>query len=151
MVDVVIRPPTLGDAMALLANMRPSDRAECRASHGNVFDCVSASICQSTKCWSGFVNGELAAIFGVTPFEESDAGAPWMLGTPVLDQHWRVLVRKAPGYIAEMRDAFPHLMNFVHAENSTSVGWLRRIGFTIHPAVPYGVNGELFHPFEMLP
>jgi hypothetical protein len=29
------------------------------------------------------------------------------------------------------------------------VRWLRRLGFTLHEAVPYGALGEPFHPFEM--
>jgi hypothetical protein len=48
-----------------------------------------------------------------------------------------------------MLKAFPHLVNFVHAKNTTSVRWLRRLGFTLHEAVPYGALGEPFHPFEL--
>jgi hypothetical protein len=48
-----------------------------------------------------------------------------------------------------MLQVFPHLINFVHAENRTSVRWLRRLGFTVHPVMPYGRLGEPFHPFEM--
>jgi hypothetical protein len=41
------------------------------------------------------------------------------------------------------------LVNFVHAENTTSVRWLRRLGFTVHEAQAFGALGEPFHPFEM--
>jgi len=76
-------------------------------------------------------------------------GSPWMLGTPELDRHSRVLVRRTPEYIGRMLNAFPHLVNFVHAKNTTSVRWLRRLGFTLHDARPYGALGEPFHFFEM--
>jgi hypothetical protein len=72
-----------------------------------------------------------------------------MLGTPVLNASSRILVRKTPEYIAQMLKAFPHLVNFVHAENTTSVRWLRRLGFTVHEAQAFGALGEPFHPFEM--
>ena len=72
-----------------------------------------------------------------------------MLGTPLLDQHARVLVRLTPVYIGRMLGAFPHLLNYVHAGNTTSVRWLRRLGFTLAEPQPYGARGELFHQFEM--
>lgn len=72
-----------------------------------------------------------------------------MLGTPALDRHSRVLVKATPYYINRMLDAFPHLINCVHTKNHTSVRWLRRLGFTLHEAIPYGAPGEMFYPFEM--
>jgi hypothetical protein len=101
-------------------------------------------------CWSGFVDGELAAILGVAPINMlTGIGSPWMLGTPVLDRHQRVLVRSTPEYIGRMLKAFPHLVNFVHAQNTTSVRWLRRLGFSLDEAAPFGALGEPFHRFEM--
>jgi len=101
-------------------------------------------------CWSAFIDGQLAAILGAAPLSVvSGLGSPWMLGTPVLDANSRILVRSTPGYIAQMLQAFPHLVNFVHAKNTTSVRWLRRLGFTVHEARPFGALGEPFHPFEM--
>lgn len=151
MVDVVIRLTQPGDAAELAANLRPSDLAECRAyGRGDIAAGVISSANRSMLCWTGLVDGELAAIIGVAPISVmSGIGSPWMLGTPVLDQHSRVLVRRTPEYIAKMLNAFPHLVNFVHAKNTTSVRWLRRLGFTLHAAQPYGALGEPFHPFEM--
>ena len=96
------------------------------------------------------MDGELAAIFGVAPVDLlAGIGSPWMLGTPVLDRHSRVLVKATPDYISRMLDAFPHLINCVHTKNHTGVRWLRRLGFTLHEAIPYGASGEMFYPFEM--
>lgn len=151
MVDVVIRLTQPGDAAELAANLRPADLAECRAyGRGDIAAGIISSANRSMLCWTGLVDGELAAIIGVAPISVmSGIGSPWMLGTPVLDQHSRVLVRRTPEYIAKMLNAFPHLVNFVHAKNTTSVRWLRRLGFTLHAAQPYGALGEPFHPFEM--
>lgn len=151
MVDVVIRPTQPGDADILYDNLRPADRAECEAyGRDDIRASIIASVARSLLCWTGFIDGELAAILGCSPVSVmGGVGSPWMLGTPALDQHSRILVRATPRYIARMSGAFPHLINFVHAENTTSVRWLRRLGFTIHPAVPFGARGEPFHPFEM--
>lgn len=151
MADVLIRPTQPGDAETLAANLRPADLAECMAyGRPDIAAGIASSVNRSVLCWTGLIDGELAAILGCAPINMlGGIGSPWMLGTPVLDAHQRVLVRKTPEYIARMLTAFPHLVNFVHAENTTSVRWLRRLGFTLHEAVPYGAPGEMFHPFEM--
>lgn len=151
MAEVVIRPTEPSDAWPLYANLRAADRAECLAlGDRDLRVVIEESVRRSTLSWTGIIDGELAAIMGVGPVNLlGGIGSPWMLGTPVLDKHARVLVRETPRYIAEMLSAFPHLVNFVHAHNTTSVRWLRRLGFTLYPALPHGPLGEPFHYFEM--
>lgn len=151
MAEVLIRLTEPGDAEHLGAHLRPADAREVRAyGHADPVRACQRSVACSVLCWSAFINGELAAILGCAPLSlVSGIGSPWMLGTPVLDAHARVLVRTTPGYIAKMLQAFPHLVNHVHTENVTSVRWLRRLGFTVHAAQPFGALGEPFHPFEM--
>jgi hypothetical protein len=76
-------------------------------------------------------------------------GAPWMLGTNSLDASQRALVSITRPCLARMLNVFPELRNWVHAANTTSVRWLTRIGFRVEPARPYGLAGEMFHPFGM--
>jgi hypothetical protein len=149
--EVLIRPTEPSDVEMLIAHLRASDLAECQAyGRSDIGEGIRASVRRSLLCWSGFIDGELAAILGVAPIDMLNGlGSPWMLGTPVLDRHQRVLVRATPEYISRMLKAFPHLVNFVHAKNTTSVRWLRRLGFTLQEAVPFGPLGEPFHPFEM--
>ena len=147
----LIRPTEPGDAARLFADLRPSDLAECQAyGQADIGAGIEASVRRSVLCWTALVDGEVAAILGVAPLNIlTGMGSPWMLGTPLVDRYQRVLVRKTPEYIARMLKAFPHLVNFVHARNTTSVRWLRRLGFTLHEAVPYGPLAEPFHPFEL--
>lgn len=149
MAEIVIRPTLPGDARVLAANLRASDRAELRAlDYDQLLPPIAGSVAVSRLCWSAFADGELGCIIGVS-HSGKGVGAPWMLGTPVLDQHSRVLVRQTPRYIAAMLREFPTLVNFVHAENHTSVRWLRRLGFALSAPAPYGPLGALFHKFEM--
>lgn len=151
MAEILIRPTQPGDVEELIANLRESDRAECEAyGRPSIAPGIEASVRRSLLCWTGTADGRVGAIMGVSPVDVlAGVGSPWMLGTPLLNRHSRVLVRMTPEYIARMLKAFPHLVNFVHAKNTTSVRWLRRLGFTLHNPVPYGALGELFHPFEM--
>ena len=151
MADVLIRPTQAGDVEILAANLREQDLAETGAyGHADPLPGLRRSVAHSMLCWSAFADGELACIIGVAPLSVlGGIGSPWMMGTPVLDAHSRVLVRRTPEYIAKMLKAFPHLVNHVHAENTTSVRWLKRLGFTLHKAEPFGALGAPFHKFEM--
>lgn len=152
MARVTLRPAELGDAVALAEQLRPADRAEVAAALGGDHDLLAgirACILASSLCWSAVSSGDhLIAVFGVAPLGDL-AGSPWLLGTERLDHHAKSLMRLSPPCIVQMLQAFPHLVNFVHAENRKSIRWLSRLGFTLSPPQPYGVRGELFHPFEM--
>lgn len=149
-IKVEIRDATLHDVLALSRNLRDADRREMDA-YGEGHKphiALADSAARSTHCWAGFIDNRLACVFGVTELEPR-VGSPWMMGTPVLDDHARVLAKATPLYIARMLASFPHLVNYVHTENDVSIRWLKRIGFTVHDPVPYGAPGEMFHPFEM--
>ncbi len=152
MADVRLRPVTASDIEHLAANMRPADLAEALAYGPGIgpLNGLQMSVQASLVSRAVDIDGALAAVFGLVPRSlVGGTGAPWLMGTPVLDRHSRVLVRATAGYIRSMLALTPHLSNYVHARNARSVRWLKRVGFTVHPAVPYGGYGELFHPFEL--
>lgn len=128
--------------------MRPQDVAEMQAlGHTDMAYVVRASIDASAWCLAALVAGELVCIFGVGPHE--GAGGPWMLGTPLVKRHRRNLARLAPHYIRLMLRDYVRLVNWVHADNTVAIAWLRRMGFTLHDPVQVPHTGALFHPFEM--
>lgn len=151
MAKIEVRETALQDVVSLALNLRASDADEIRAyGQTDPLKSLTSSAARSMLCWSAFADGELACVLGVAPLSVvSGIGSPWMIGTPVLDRHQRVLIRRTPEYISKMLKAFPHLVNYVYAQNTTSVRWLRRLGFTLHDAEPYGALGEPFHKFEM--
>jgi hypothetical protein len=147
-VAVDVRPVRPQDVAQLATELRPSDAAEILATgYQDIHAALMGAVTASVMCWSWFVDDELACIMGVGPF--GDSGAPWMIGTSVCEKHARILITRPPEYIAKMLKAFPHLVNYVHAKNTTSVRWLKCLGFTIHEAAPYGPTGEAFHKFEL--
>lgn len=141
-----------GDVEELAAGIRDQDRAECEAvGHTDMQHVIQNSVDVSSQAWTVRVDGGLAAIFGVAPIGTMLApmGAPWLLGTELVPKHARILSRRVPEYISKMLEAYPHLMNQVHAKNTVSIRWLRRLGFVLRPPHQVPPHGELFHLFEM--
>lgn len=149
--EVEFRYVTAIDVAQLIANMRQADRDEVQASAGNVAEAVVDSVLHSAWSLAVIINGELACIFGLAPIDGllGSRAAPWMLGTPVIDRHPRVLMGHCRPYVAHMAACYPHLLNFVDERNTRSKRWLKAMGFTLHPAQPYGVEQRPFHYFEM--
>lgn len=150
MVDV--REVQEGDIEALVADLRPADAAEIEAVCGtcDMAAAVRKSLDASLLAWAAVADGRLMCLFGVVPLTmTSDVGVPWCLGTTVVDRQGRALTRLAPTYIARMLAAFPVLANGVDARNVKAVRWIRRMGFTVRPAVVMKPGGVPLHPFGM--
>lgn len=141
------------DIVELAANMRALDIEELAAcNHFDRLKAVEDSVRSSAFCRAVLLDGQVLCIFGVAPLRSylllEDTGVPWLLGTTALFDQRRPLIDLPPSYIAKMLEAYPRLVNFVHAANHRSIRWLRRLGFTLAPAAPHGPNGALFHRFE---
>lgn len=150
--QVLFTAPTEADIQHVARHMRAADRAECEAAgFTDMLAVLREEVKISAFCWAVRIDGEPAALFGVAPLNGllGDTGVPWLLGTPLVVQHRRAFIRTSAAYIDRMHAAFSHLLNFVHAENTQAVRWLRHAGFTVHePPVPFGPKGALFHRFE---
>lgn len=149
---VEFRAPGAADIDELAGNMRPADVIECHAAGvQDLRECVADGVQHSDPCWVALIDGHVAAIFGARPLGSllNPMAAVWLLGTPVLTANRRAFARHAARYIGQMLQAYPHLVNCVHAENEPAVRFLRHHGFTLGEAVPYGPHGALFHPFEI--
>ena len=121
------------------------------AAAGSVEWALVESVKASVVLYAVDINGELACLFGCAPINGMLGlrAAPWLLGTDVLDRHPSALMRHTAPYLAQMQRRYPHLLNYVDARNTRSIRWLKRLGFVIHPARPFGVAQLPFHYFEM--
>lgn len=149
---IEIRDVRPGDAEDLLAHIRPWDLVEIEAlvGPGQAANALAESIGRSVQVWTAESDGRVAWIFGVAPLNlMGDEGLPWMVGTDLVKRERRALTRVTPTYIARMLAVFPRLMNIVDVRNVTSIAWLRRAGFKVHPPVPVGPAAAPFHPFTM--
>jgi len=106
-------------------------------------------------CWAAEEeDGEVIALFGVAGAsllgEHGPVGSPWLLGSDKLDRHAKTLVRAGKKYVGLIHEKYPYLANYVDKRNTISKRWLRRLGFTIHPPIPRGPMGMMFHRFDKL-
>ena len=151
--QVTDRNPTVDDILHVATHMRAADVAECMAlGERDLVDVLTDGVRRSVWSRTVLIDGIPACILGVAPHGAlltATTGVPWMLGTDLVPRNRRALIRTAPLYIDDMLRTFSHLLNYVHADNTLAVRWLRRVGFTLHDAQPVGVNGAMFHRFEM--
>lgn len=151
---VEIRPVEPGDIEWFAVNLRPQDVAEGHASgYSDLAQGLRMSIERAVFARVALIDGERVAIGGCGEWSQSTLvvnGVPWLVGTPGLTRHGRVLQREARRYIAAMLEHYPRLINLVHADNRVAIRWLQRMGFVVHAqTVPYGPHDAPFHFFEM--
>lgn len=140
----------LADAWHIAMNLRDEDLEEIKATSADTaLRAITRSYFVSTHCWSVYVDGVPCAIFGVAPISIlGGVGSPWMMATADILKVRRQFVRECRTHVKEMQKLYPRLVNFVDTRNNVSIRWLRWLGFDINDPVPYGVNGEMFHPFR---
>lgn len=149
--QVLFLPPTEADIQHVAAHMRVADVAECNAcGYTDMVAVLREEVAISALCWAVRIDGEPAALLGVAPLRGllSETGVPWLLGTDLVTRNRWAFIRTSRAYIDRMHTAFSHLLNFVHAENTQAVRWLKHAGFTVHAPEPFGPQGALFHRFE---
>jgi hypothetical protein len=144
--------PDARDLAHIAANLRISDADELLAVHGPRLDierCLNHAFDVSDEAHVALTGyGEPMAVFGVAPVSLlGGQGCPWMLGTDTLDLYGRAIVTLSRQHVARWSLRYSELFNYVDARNLRSIAWLRRTGFTIGPAAPWGVQGLPFHRF----
>ncbi|OZI23751.1 hypothetical protein CAL26_09990 [Bordetella genomosp. 9] len=150
--NVEVRDIQEGDAEALLADIRPADLIELQAScRGDLLEAIKESIASAPHRWCVTVDGDLAALIGVTRApRDPEVGIPWMSGTSAFYRAPRALTRLGRHYSAFGLSIYHTLVNYVDVRNTVSIRWLKAMGYTVaDEPLPVGVNGELFYRFSM--
>ena len=144
--------PTQQHVDYIAKNMRAADVAEVWASDRHTPDtAMVTSFDQSEYSATATVDGVPCLMLGVgSRGPLTQIGIPWMLGTDGVVKHRHSLTKLVGPVMDEMSRMYPILLNYVHTKNTVSVKWLARIGFTVEPAQPHGLTGELFHRFERM-
>jgi hypothetical protein len=148
MMKLLLVPPTLTHIVHVATHMREADKKEVMASHClDPLQACSHSLEFSREKYAAVVNGETVALFGLAPCPIWWTSSPWLLATDDITRCIRPLTSGAKSIVQGWRQRYGFLENHVHADNETNIRWLRWLGFTIHPAAPYGVARQLFHRF----
>ena len=148
MIQVV--PTTKVHTVRLGCWMRPADVAECRALGLGAIEAAYESWKASDYCSTLLVGGEVAAVGGLVLDEgETALGArraqAWLLTSKLVDAYPMALHRTAKAWLAQAEQKAGVLWNHVDARYESSLRWLARLGFVVHPARPHGPLELPFH------
>lgn len=148
---VEFRPAESGHAPLLARSLRPADAAEVWASDGLAPEpALKRCLALSHEAYAGFVEGELAALFGLRRLSlTSRRACPWLMTGSAVTRRPRAFLEASQGVVATWRQDYAWLGNWVDARHGQAQRWLAWLGFTLYPAEPYGVRRLPFHPFEM--
>ena len=115
----------------LADNMRPADLKEIWClSKRKTRDTLQMSVDISARVDTCLIDGSVAAVWGIAPF--ASFGIPWMLGTPLINAHPKVLIAESKRQLRLMLNDYDHLQQWVDIRNKASVRWLKKLGFTFH-------------------
>ncbi len=144
-------PAEQAHAEALAPHLREADAAEVMASDGlDPLSALTRSLSLSSERYAGLIDGEVVALFGVRRASlVSRQGIPWLLTGEAVERHPLAFLKASRGVLSCWRRDYRIMNNWVDARHVKALRWLAWLGFTIHPARPYGVSGLPFHPFEM--
>jgi len=135
---VEIAKATAADAEALSSTLNPFQMKVILAmGDKTVKECLARSFGGSTASWSGRVDGELVAMWGVYPLQ-GGCGFPWLYSSPRLAAYPRAALVIGHHAIREMLAIHPRLYGTVNSRFGESVRFARHLGFTIggYPADP---------------
>lgn len=144
MATVEVRVATLRDVELIEA--RPQDVDELWSSTRQTPEEAIAFGINYGEAWIGFIDGEPAGIFGIV--RRGEIGCPWAVLTSTIERNPIAFLRACRKPIEHMKASCGTLMNYVDVRNTKVIAWLSWLGFTIHPAEPFGLDGGLFHRFD---
>lgn len=151
MIDVQLIPAQEEHIQLILPNVRQADIDELYAvSRLTTEEAIHLGLRISTMAWSGFANGELVTMFGVSPASMiGGAGTPWLVSTHLVEKYQKTFLRGSRHALQAMLSVYPHLENYVDVRNNAAKAWLHWLGFTLEEPAPYGALGLNFHRFHM--
>jgi len=133
----------------LAATMRDEDAAEVMASHGFMPEAaVRDSVARSVQSVAVVADGELLCLMGLAHAERpgGSIAIPWCLSTKTVDRKRRAFLVGTHVVVEAMAKQNRVLFQMVDARYEKALRWVKLLGFTVHPAIPFGVAGLPFHP-----
>lgn len=141
------------DIEILAPILREQDKMEVFCSHGvSPEEALSISKKNSKECFTviGDDEEDVILMFGVVEDDNGEA-LPWLLGSDKTAEIPKFVLENSSAKIAEWKEKYSRLYNFVHADNEVSLRFLTWLGFSLdkkHEA--WGYNPSRFIEFEWL-
>lgn len=129
--------------------MRLDDQREVWAmAHMTPEEALRASIKSKGEKHTVLADGEPIAMFGVgLPSMMSGRGVPWLLAREGFEKYFKSIGRYSRRYIDYALDVYDSLENYIDIRNTTSIRWLRWLGFNFDQPEVFGPDKRLFMRF----
>jgi hypothetical protein len=135
--------------MALAERLRADDVAEIEAAGLTPRQSLWRCWRRSTFAKTVFVNGEIAAMWGVDAHGLGNIGRPWFLTGPAIERIPMTVVRRGREEVALMLSVCPMLRNMVDGRYVRAVRFIEVLGFDISAPFPFGPHDVPFRRFEL--
>ena len=147
---ITFEPSRERHVLDVAVRMRQCDKDELwAAGQPAPYQVLLRSIEMPGEHYTAFKDGVPIAMFGFSDLHGNQTvGVPWMLGTDDLEDVAMTVLRQSKKHCEAAKKRFDLMLNYVDARNTTSIKWLKWLGFTIKDAEPYGPFGSPFHYFE---
>lgn len=134
---IEIVPADYPDAADIAMRMRASDVLELQRLGGNApYDAIRDSLQLTGEAWVAKIDDVPEVIFGCGRASVlRGRGYPWLLGTDVVERIAMPMVRTTRHYVQRWAREHTLLENITDATNTTTIKWLRVLGFTFDPPV----------------
>lgn len=114
----------------LLSACRDREQKGFEILGAKAFHFIRECIQKSSESWVGYIDGNLACMWGIHGGSILDNSAfIWLNTTDELHRHPFVFVRHSQIRLAELRQRYNFIYGYVQVDNEPSVKWLRWLGF----------------------
>ena len=130
------------DARLIIGGLRVNSVKEIEQIGSNKVELIEAAIKRAQYSWTGWIDGEVACIWGVeTQTIMGDAATLWLISTDLVEKHRFTFVRKSQIFIQELiSQRFALIHGYVDPKFDRSRRWLKWLGFTLVPQQ----NGSIY-------
>lgn len=144
-----IVPTAIDHIRSIAGQLRAGDAAELRAVGVPPFKSLWRSYRGSTIAKTAFVDGEIAAIWGLDGSPLKRIGRPWLLTAPPVERVKVSFLRIARTEVAMMLALCPELRGYVDGRYDMALRLLLALGFELSAEFPFGPTGAPFRQYTM--
>lgn len=124
--------------------IRDADRREVVALYGeDVRRAIRRFFHMSVVRRAGFIDGELAAIWGISSTLLSDEAMGWLLTTPQIEKKPLAFVKETQRQLSDLMQTYSVIRGHVAIDYKQAVDFLMLIGFSLSIPRPMG-DGTMF-------
>jgi len=147
--EVTILPAARGHVMDLAGRLRDADRSEIEVAGLGAHAALWHSWRGSLFARVALVDGELAAMWGLSGTMFANKARPWLLTAPAIERARMAFLRISRNEVAFMLSLCPSLFGFVDARYAGAQRLLRAVGFDLSEPFAFGPHGAPFRQYTM--